>query len=176
MKNKIRQHVLKLMENDSSNPSDLYKKLFVSDFWKNSDVVATTMSTDFELDTMPIIKRGLAEHKTIAIPKTFTNRKMKFYQFQAVNQLVRSRFGILEPAENQIPIEKKQIDLIVVPGVAFSSSNHQRIGYGGGFYDCYLQDYVGITVSLVRKIQLVDFNWPIEETDIAVQHLLIEEG
>lgn len=174
MKNEIRKNVLKLMENDCHDYSDLYEKLFNSAFWKNAAVVAITMSTNFELDTMPIIERGLKENKMIVIPKTFPNREMKFYKFQSISNLQRSEFGILEPNENQIPIEKAKIDLIVVPGIAFSPLNHQRIGYGGGFYDRYLQDYSGTTISLVRKLQLIESAWPVEPTDIAVQHLLIE--
>lgn len=176
MKNEIRKSVLKRMKSRFTKPNDsLYERLFKVSYWKKAKVIAVTMSTDFELDTMPIIKKALLEHKKVVIPKTFSHRIMKFYEYQSIHSLIRSRFGILEPIDNQKSVVKNKIDLIIVPGVAFSQVNHQRIGYGGGFYDYYLKDYYGTTVSLVRRIQLVTSEWPTESTDIAIQHLIIEE-
>ena len=63
----------------------------------------------------------------------------------------------------------KEIDLIVVPGLLFSSRGF-RIGFGGGFYDRYLADYQGETCSLVFSEQLYD-DWEVEDFDIPVQKI-----
>lgn len=175
MKRKIRKSILNLMKKIPINEESLYKKLFESSLWNDAKTVALTMSTDDELNTMPIIERGLAEKKQILIPKTFAKGKMEFFEFTSINDLCKTKFGILEPNGEQEPIKKNEIDLIIVPGIAFSKINNQRIGYGGGFYDRYLQNYQGKTVSLVRKIQLVDSKWIPELTDVPVQNLIVEE-
>ena len=66
-------------------------------------------------------------------------------------------------------IDKEEIDLIVVPGLLFSSRGF-RIGFGGGFYDRYLADYQGETCSLVFSEQLYD-DWEVEDFDIPVQKI-----
>ena len=162
MKRKIRKSILNLMKKIPINEESLYKKLFESSLWNDAN-------------TMPIIERGLAEKKQILIPKTFAKGKMEFFEFTSINDLCKTKFGILEPNGEQEPIKKNEIDLIIVPGIAFSKINNQRIGYGGGFYDRYLQNYQGKTVSLVRKIQLVDSKWIPELTDVPVQNLIVEE-
>ncbi|WP_429970977.1 5-formyltetrahydrofolate cyclo-ligase [Fructilactobacillus sp. Tb1] len=174
MKNEIRQQMFELMKNAGSNHGKLYQQLFNSSEWQAAKIIAVTMSTNMELDTMPIIEKGLSEGKTMLIPKTFPHHKMEFFEFENLESLILSNFGILEPNDNAKVIAKNKIDLIIVPGVAFSKNNNQRIGYGGGFYDRYLSDYLGKTISLVRHFQLIDSEWKLEITDIPIQRLIIE--
>ena len=65
-----------------------------------------------------------------------------------------------------------EIDLIHVPGVVFQSKGY-RIGYGGGYYDRYLEDFTGKTVSTIYSIQQKDFQ-P-DTFDQAVQEVLVYE-
>ena len=111
MKRKIRKSILNLMKKIPINEESLYKKLFESSLWNDAKTVALTMSTDDELNTMPIIERGLAEKKQILIPKTFAKGKMEFFEFTSINDLCKTKFGILEPNGEQEPIKKNEIDL-----------------------------------------------------------------
>ena len=54
----------------------------------------------------------------------------------------------------------------IVPGVGFDKDNY-RIGFGGGYYDRYLKDYKGYTISLAFKDQIID-KVPINEFDLPV--------
>ena len=84
-------------------------------------------------------------------------------------------FGISEPdTQKAKEIDKNQIDLLLVPGLIFTRDGY-RIGFGGGYYDRFLTDFVQPTVSLASTKQLVD-DFPVEPFDIPVNYLLTEEG
>ena len=71
------------------------------------------------------------------------------------DNLVKTRFGLWEPAVANA-VDKSQIDVIHVPGLGFNPAGF-RIGYGGGYYDRYLADYDGHTVSTIYEFQKVEF-------------------
>lgn len=81
-------------------------------------------------------------------------RKNDFCPYDKDN-LVKTRFGLWEPAVANA-VDKSQIDVIHVPGVGFNPAGF-RIGYGGGYYDRYLADYDGHTVSTIYEFQKVEF-------------------
>ena len=87
------------------------------------------------------------------------------------NDLELTAFGLWEPRSERV-VEQTHIDLIHVPGVAFNKKGY-RIGYGGGYYDRYLAEFQGKTVSTIYPCQLTDFQ-P-DNYDIPVQEVLICE-
>ena len=58
---------------------------------------------------------------------------MSFYQWSTNDPLAINKFGIPEPISKMV----KYPDVLLVPIVAFDK-NFNRIGYGGGFYDRYI--------------------------------------
>lgn len=85
--------------------------------------------------------------------------------------LQKSSFGLMEPISEEA-VDKTEIDLIHVPGVVFNSQGF-RIGYGGGYYDHYLVDFAGESVSSIYSFQQSDFE-P-DYHDIAVKEVLTYE-
>jgi len=81
----------------------------------------------------------------------------------------RGRFGILEPVD-PIFAEKDEIDLIIVPGVAFDQSG-RRIGRGGGFYDQLLPQYHAIRAGICFDFQCLE-NIPTEAHDCQMDLLV----
>ena len=82
--------------------------------------------------------------------------------------------GILEPIDDSIVI-KKDIDLIIVPGAVFDK-DFNRIGYGGGYYDRYLEDiaYKNNKVVLAYDFQIVD-KIEKEEHDVKVDIIITDK-
>ncbi|EPR4687086.1 TPA: 5-formyltetrahydrofolate cyclo-ligase [Listeria innocua] len=135
----------------------LAEKLFLLPEWNQAKVIGITLARHPEIETETIILQAKKEGKTVLIPKTFyPSRKMEFKKMDSSHPLIKTKFGILEPHELAETVDKDAIDLLIVPGVVFNKA-HFRIGFGGGFYDRFLADFKGETVSLCLYEQQVEF-------------------
>ena len=140
-------------------------------FCQEAKVIATYLSFPHEFQTQGLIEQALKDGKKVLIPKTYPKGRMDFVVYDP-QQLVKTSFGLLEPQEDLEVVDASQIDLIHVPGLAFTTDGY-RIGYGGGYYDRYLKHFPGHTLSTVYPCQIQDFI-P-ENHDIPVQEVLIDE-
>lgn len=141
-------------------------------FYQEAKVIATYLSFPHEFQTQELIEQALKDGKKVLIPKTYPKGRMDFVVYNP-QQLVKTSFGLLEPQGNLEVVDASQIDLIHVPGLAFTTEGY-RIGYGGGYYDRYLKHFSGHTLSTVYPCQIQDFI-P-EKYDIPVEEVLIDEG
>ena len=140
-------------------------------FYQEAKVIATYLSFPHEFQTQELIEQALRDCKKVLIPKTYSKGRMDFVIYDP-QQLVKTSFGLLEPQGDLEVVDVSQIDLIHVPGLAFTREGY-RIGYGGGYYDRYLKHFTGHTLSTVYPCQIRDFI-P-EDHDIPVQEVLIDE-
>lgn len=177
-KKRIRQEVLQTLnaipkELHEIKSMELTKLLINSEEWKTSNTLAVTISNFPEVNTSYLIAQGKKENKRIFVPKCNPKTKeMNFYEWNEHTQFERVYVNLLEPiAQTTSVINKSELDLIIVPGVAYSKDGY-RIGFGGGYYDRYLADYQGKTISLLLKEQLKD-TFPIEIYDCPVQKMII---
>lgn len=179
MKKQLRKNVLSHLANLNEQnklfiEEKFYHTLFQTDIWKESSVIGTTYSTENEWNTKPIIERAWQDGKQIAIPKSnHQSKEMKFYELNHFDELIVGDYNIKEPKKNNQMIDKEIIDLLIVPGVVYNSSGY-RIGFGGGFYDRFLSDFSGETVSLVASFQINEL-LPVEEHDLPVKYYITEE-
>ena len=96
---------------------------------------------------------------------------MEFVALNEDTEFVETDFGVLEPKDGRI-YKPEEIDLMIVPGVAFTKSG-RRIGFGGGYYDRYLSKYSGKTISLSFTTQLAEENeWQSDQYDKHVNKVL----
>ena len=127
--------------------------------------------TSQEPETKAEIDKNLLE-QLIALPAykeaQVIATYLSFPQDYDPDNLVATSFGLMEPASD-LAVEKSEIDLIHVPGVVFNAEGY-RIGYGAGYYDRYLSDFEGETVSTVYPCQEMDFI-PYSH-DIAVREII----
>ena len=151
--------------------------LFESDLWATARSIGVYLSVGNEWDTRKIVDQALAEGKHVAVPKTIPETKeLVFYEMTDWAQInEKGYFGLEEPNTDVTqPMAKDDIELLIVPGLVFTLSGY-RIGFGGGFYDRFLVDYIHPTVSLAHSKQFVD-SFPMESFDIPVQFLVTEQG
>ena len=177
MKAELRKQVLQDMkaiprEQKQSMDQALTERFLNYPFYQEAKVIATYLSFPHEFQTQELIEQALKDGKKVLIPKTYPKGRMDFVVYDP-QQLVKTSFGLLEPQGDLEVVDASQIDLIHVPGLAFTTEGY-RIGYGGGYYDRYLEHFTGHSMSTIYPCQIQDFS-P-ESHDIPVQEVLIDEG
>ena len=149
----------------------LTQRLLELPAFQEAKTLATYLSMGHEFSTASLIQAALELGKRVCVPRTYPQGRMEFVEYDP-DILEKTRFGLLEPNEKGKLVDQAEIDLIHVPGLVFQSKGY-RIGYGGGYYDRYLEDFTGKTVSTIYSIQQGDFQ-P-EAFDQAVQEVLVYE-
>jgi 5-formyltetrahydrofolate cyclo-ligase len=85
-----------------------------------------------EVQTELVARRCLADRKRLVYPRV-AGMTLQFVEVSGPEELVPGTYGIPEPSGQRL-IALEEIDLLVVPGVAFDLVGH-RLGYGKGYYD-----------------------------------------
>ena len=89
-----------------------------------------------EVRTVPMLEQALRDGKQVAVPKVY-GEEMRFICITDLSQVEKGYAGIPEPIADE-PIAQDETALVLMPGLAFDPDGH-RIGYGGGFYDRFLE-------------------------------------
>jgi 5-formyltetrahydrofolate cyclo-ligase len=162
------------MYNEQSNV--IAQSLFKDESWKLASTVGITISKPPEVDTYQIIRQAWDEGKRIVVPKCFSKeRRMDFRVLEDFEQLETVYFSLLEPIESQTTlINPKEIELLLVPGLAFTKEGF-RLGVGGGYYDRFLESHQVNTLSLAFHQQIVP-EIPLENHDIPVRKIITDNG
>ncbi|MEH7224559.1 5-formyltetrahydrofolate cyclo-ligase [Bacillus sp. JJ1566] len=144
--------------------------------WVNAKTIGITISQEFEVNTKYLIEKAWESKKRVAVPKCHPKTKtMTFREITSFSQLEVVYYGLQEPIEEQTrEVLHNEIDVLFVPGLSFVTNGY-RLGHGGGYYDRYLTEYQGNTVSLAFPEQLVE-ELPIEPFDIPVQKIVTNTG
>ena len=154
-------------------------KLYESEYYRKSKKIFIYISYDSEINTKGIINKALEDNKKVYVPRTeFKNRLMDAVEIMSLDNLVESDFGILEPSIKEPYIDPNELDLIVVPGVAFDKQGG-RMGYGAGFYDRYFKKISEDNIKKVMKVALAyEFQTlekvPMNDHDIPVDCIITE--
>lgn len=104
-----------------------------------------------EVRTDLMAEAAWGQGKKVSLPRTEGNM-IRFYEYRKGDDLTEGRFGVMEPAPARHAME---LDLVVIPGVAFDAKGC-RIGYGKGFYDRFLAQWPAtFSVGLAYSFQVV---------------------
>ncbi len=150
---------------------ELTKTITGSEAYLRSESVMTYVSFGSEVQTLALIEQILTDKKNLFVPLCDVNLKVMFpVKISSIDQLELGNYGILEPKKELLKSgvltigDKTDIDLAIVPVLGFDKRGG-RLGYGGGYYDRFLNGYTGLSVGIAFSECLVE-NVPAEKHDI----------
>lgn len=108
-----------------------------------------------EVDTHPLIHKLLSLGVTVGVPRCDkSTHRMDAIVIQDLEQMQKGAYGISEPKDGAI-LPPEQVELILIPALAFAKDG-TRLGYGGGYYDRYTQNFQGLMVGLAFSACLTE--------------------
>ena len=149
--------------------------------YQKAGMVFSYMDLPGEVQTRALITQCLKDGKRVAIPRLSIpggsqgreKSGMHFHEIRDFDHLVIGAMNISEPDPSFCPnADREEEALIIMPGTAYDQ-NLNRVGYGGGFYDRYLERHRHHpTVAVAFDFQIFDAV-PHEQTDISPQILVM---
>ena len=145
-----------------------------SDQFKSAKQVLIFSSTDDEFDTKHIVKCCKAQAKDVFYPLCLDrDGNMEFFKVSHADDLVLGMYNIFEPKPTCEKYVQKENDLVIVPCLS-ADRQKNRIGYGKGYYDRFLKDFNGVSVSPCYNILLED-EIPTDKYDIKINIVVTDK-
>jgi 5-formyltetrahydrofolate cyclo-ligase len=173
MKNDIRKEILKKRLNLDISLYKKYNQIIyekVLEFLSNVEFNSIAMYYPFkkEVDLLKLVE--VLKDKDILFPKVIGNN-MIFVKINTFSDFKKGKFGIMEPIGESYG---KEIDVYLIPGVAFDKRLY-RLGYGGGYFDKYFSNQrSGLKVGIAFDFQIID-KLPIFDYDIKMDKIITEK-
>lgn len=137
LRREIRQRKRAMTEEQILSASERLGELFRSSaLYQQARTVYGYLPYNQEVRTVPMLEQALKDGKRVAVPKVYGD-EMKFIYMDDLSQVEKGYAGIPEPVADS-PVADDPTALVLMPGLAFDPEGH-RIGYGGGFYDKFLE-------------------------------------
>ena len=144
-KSKIRSKILKLRKNNTNKNFKINSNKFFSFLKKNKYNLKNLggyYPSNYEIDDLEILRLLEKRNYNISLPIIKRNNQMNFFKWSNNDPLRINKYGIPEPISSKIFYP----DILLVPLVGYD--NHlNRLGYGGGFYDRYIEK-----IEKIKKI------------------------
>ena len=177
----IRKELLKKRNSLTEEQREKYSKLiteqlFSLEQYKKADILLIYASYQSEVCTYKIINNALHSQKRVFCPKVLGPGNMEFYEISSSEDIICGYKNIPEPAGTNIPYQTTHISktLMLMPVVGFDIQKN-RLGYGGGFYDRYLQKIpIMKRIALAYECQKYEADIPTEKTDIKPDFIITE--
>ena len=154
------------------------QQLFTLDEFRAAGLIHFYISMGREVETLPMIQAALALRKRVVVPVVVPeSMDLLLSELSKDSLLVPGPRGTLQPRADQIhPIQMNEVDLMLVPGVAFDRYGH-RLGRGFGYFDRLLSQSFKKPmpiIALAYELQLVE-DVPVTDQDRTVDKIVTED-
>jgi 5-formyltetrahydrofolate cyclo-ligase len=141
------------------------------EIFRSSQVILAYMPMRTEVDLQSLL--ALESSKKWLLPRILPaeGNKMDFHVYDP-QHLERHAYGMLEPAAESPVVPAEEIQLALVPGLAFDRHGW-RLGYGGGYFDRFLGLFRGISLGITFIALLFD-NLPHQAHDMPMDYIVSE--
>jgi len=150
---------------------------------RQARTIAGFVSTRSEVDTQGLLDQLRRRGHDVVLPRVSTELippRLRFHRVENKSDLVFGIFGLLEPGPECPEVVAQDVDVFLVPGLAFDKRG-ARVGYGGGYYDelaAYVRAHPDATtalfVGLAFDFQLLE-TCPTGEWDVPLDCIVTDE-
>ena len=177
-KDKIRKEILAkrniLSDKDINKKSDLIIKNLTS-YIENVQNIMIFMDMKTEVKITKLLELHPKKNFFISKITNSKNREMKINKYNK-NELILHKFGYYESSSNDF-CDEKILDVVIVPALAFDSKKN-RIGFGGGYYDTFLEkvrkkNNKVLFIGICYDFQIID-SVPTEKHDVTLDFVVSE--
>tara|TARA_X000001036_G_scaffold213852_1_gene200391 strand:- start:41 stop:583 length:543 start_codon:yes stop_codon:yes gene_type:complete len=171
-KSKIRNNILKLRKKNFNENLKIDLDKFFSFLKINTDMknIGGYYSSNFEIDNLEILYLLEKKKYNISLPKIEKKNQMNFLKWSSNDPLKINKYGIPEPVYSRVVFP----DILIIPLVAYDN-NLNRLGYGGGFYDRYIDKIekikkvikIGLAFSY-QKVKTIPINQHDKKLDFII--------
>ncbi len=142
-----------------------YKKKNISIYYPNF----------YELNILKIFNVEYFRKSSFSLPIVGQNNSMQFYKWKLNEVLTLNKYGVPEPIKSKAIVP----DVMLLPLLAYDKQKN-RLGYGKGFYDKYLNRYFNnhkniLTVGIAFSFQK-HLNLPVNNKDFKLDFIITEKG
>lgn len=177
-KDKIRKEILAkrniLSDKDINEKSDLIIKNLTS-YIENAQNIMIFMDMKTEVKITKLLELYPKKNFFISKITNSKNREMKINKYNK-NELILHKFGYYESSSNDF-YDEEILDVVIVPALAFDSKKN-RIGFGGGYYDTFLEkvrqkNNKALFIGVCYDFQIID-SVPTEKHDVTLDFVVSE--
>tara|TARA_Y100001954_G_scaffold79682_1_gene87606 strand:- start:29 stop:628 length:600 start_codon:yes stop_codon:yes gene_type:complete len=164
VKSKYRQSILNIRNSlSSSEVSSLSKEIVKNVNTEFSldevGILGSYFSVNNEVDLTAINKKRLNKNRLTTYPKIGPNHSMNLIATKNFKQLIKNKYDIYEPSDGDV-INSMEHEIIIIPTVGVDKNGY-RLGYGGGYYDRYLESVHKnsnrpLLIGLIYDFQFID--------------------
>lgn len=176
----LRMEMLEKRKNHTREEIAQMSSLLVDNLWRMPEVVKAELLMGYlsfgrEISLDGFIEQAQAVDKRICVPIIYDAQRsiIKPTLLDDIKAVQTAELGIRIPQERHY-VEAAAIDIVLVPGVAFSRSG-QRLGMGKGYYDRFLPNTKALRVGICAEYNLLD-TLPTDEYDALMDYLVTPNG
>lgn len=161
-KQEMRRHILDLIKSQKEEVASIKNRVIFEKFlalpvFVRARTILFYVSFQGEVDTFALMNKAIELGKKVAVPFIVKEEKKIIpVAITAMKELKTGTYGIMAPCKRDNSLSLGQIDLVVVPGVAFDRLGN-RLGRGAGYYDRLIFELSASTptVGLAYDLQIV---------------------